>query len=168
MKNLNLIRKLAWKFTKRTGLNYQELFSEATVAYCEAILDYEPDKNCKLTTFAYTCMNNHLINFSKKEQRRQERVKQESEWPDHIYGGQEEEVSFFDLIEDWPDDAKYVAEMILESPERYLGQTPNFKRQHFSTIRRQGRVRKDLKTKGWDGFRIELAILDVQNQLQKI
>jgi len=36
MKNLNLIRKVAWAFAKKTEMEYDELFSEAALAYSEA------------------------------------------------------------------------------------------------------------------------------------
>jgi len=67
MKDLNLIRKVAWSFAKSTGQEFDELFSEATLSYMEALQSYNPEK-AKLSTWAVKIMTNHLITFCAKQE----------------------------------------------------------------------------------------------------
>jgi DNA-directed RNA polymerase specialized sigma subunit len=68
-KHINLVRKIAWSFYHSTGIEWNELFSEAALAYCEAINTYETSKNTKISSYLWYCMKNRLINFCKKEKR---------------------------------------------------------------------------------------------------
>ena len=51
----NLARDIAHKHHRRTGTRYSlnDLFQDAFEALCQAALDYDPSKNCKLGTYAY-------------------------------------------------------------------------------------------------------------------
>jgi DNA-directed RNA polymerase specialized sigma subunit len=64
--HLNLIRKIAWSFYSSTGIEWQELFSEASLQYCEALKSYDPEKG-RITTHLWNCIKSGLINFVKKE-----------------------------------------------------------------------------------------------------
>jgi hypothetical protein len=64
--HLNLIRKIAWSFYNSTGIEWQELFSEASLAYCEALQSYNPERG-KITTHLWNCMKSQLLNFIKQE-----------------------------------------------------------------------------------------------------
>jgi RNA polymerase sigma factor (sigma-70 family) len=66
--NINLIRKIAWSFHHTTGIEFDELFSEACLAYCESLKKYD-NKRGKMTTYAYMYIQNHLKNYLKKNQR---------------------------------------------------------------------------------------------------
>lgn len=65
--HLPMIAKIAWSFQKTTGLDFQELHSEAQLAYCEAVNSFNSDKGVKLSTWIYTCIQHHLINYIKQE-----------------------------------------------------------------------------------------------------
>ena len=62
-----MIRSLAQSFTSTTGINFDELYSEANLAYCEAVFSYDPNKGAKLTTHVFNIVKNALINFCKQE-----------------------------------------------------------------------------------------------------
>lgn len=51
----NLARKIAYQHLKRTGTRYEmeDLMQDAISALCEAAYDYDPAKNCKLSTYAF-------------------------------------------------------------------------------------------------------------------
>jgi DNA-directed RNA polymerase sigma subunit (sigma70/sigma32) len=66
MENINLIRHISWSFHKTTGIDYQELFSEACLAYCEALQSFNPDKG-KLNNYATTLIHNKLKTFIGRE-----------------------------------------------------------------------------------------------------
>lgn len=66
MENINLMRKLAWSFHYSTGLNFEDLLSEAYCAYYMAKKEYTPRKG-KFSTWIWECIENHLINYCKQE-----------------------------------------------------------------------------------------------------
>jgi hypothetical protein len=68
--HLNLIRKIAWSFYNTTGIDWQELFSEASLAYCEALKNYDPKKG-RISTYLWNCIKSHLLNFIKEERKYQ-------------------------------------------------------------------------------------------------
>ena len=68
MKDINLIRKITWSFHTSTGIEWNELFQEAALAYCKSLKTYQ-QKRGKLSTHAYNCIRNHLIDFTKKQTR---------------------------------------------------------------------------------------------------
>ena len=43
----NLIRKISWSFHYTTGVDYDELYAEASLAYCEAMNDWSPERGTK-------------------------------------------------------------------------------------------------------------------------
>ena len=62
MENINLIRKIAWSFHEKTGLDWDDLFQEAAIGYIEAIKTHDP-KRGKITTHAWYCISNRLKNY---------------------------------------------------------------------------------------------------------
>jgi hypothetical protein len=67
MEDINLIRKVAWSFHETTGLEWNELFQEAALAYLEAKGNYDP-KRGKLSTYVWNCIVSRLRTYLKKEQ----------------------------------------------------------------------------------------------------
>lgn len=125
MENINLIRSIAWSYHKTTGLPYEDLYSEASLGYCEALNKYKPTHNCKLTSYAYRLMKNKLTNFVNKEMR-------------YVVGlpeieiSQQHEKSFSDIIEDWPEDCQLMVHMIIKHENQFFNHTPNFKRKYIT------------------------------------
>ncbi len=64
MENINLIRKIAWSFYKSTGIDYKELFAEASLWYCEAERTYDPNKGVALSYWAWRVMQKKLSDFA--------------------------------------------------------------------------------------------------------
>jgi hypothetical protein len=64
--HLNLLRKLAWSFHFTTGMDREELFSEASLAYCEAMQNYDSKKG-RSSTYMWNCVKSHLLNVVKRE-----------------------------------------------------------------------------------------------------
>ena len=66
MENINLIKKIANSFAVTTGLSYEDLFQEASLAYLEASRTYNPSRG-KLSTHIWHCIHNHLKTYLKQE-----------------------------------------------------------------------------------------------------
>jgi RNA polymerase sigma factor (sigma-70 family) len=67
MKDLNLIHKITWSFHHTTGIDYKELFSEASLGYCEAMKSFNADKGSSFSSYAWKVINHQLIDFIRKE-----------------------------------------------------------------------------------------------------
>ena len=66
MENEKLLRKIAWSFSTSTGVDKEDLFQEAYIAYHEAMKSFDPNK-AKATTHIWHCVSNHLKNYVKLE-----------------------------------------------------------------------------------------------------
>ena len=66
MKHKRLLQKIAWSFHQTTGLDIEDLYSEACVAYCEAMRSYQPEKGA-ITTWLWHNIHSQLINYIKQE-----------------------------------------------------------------------------------------------------
>jgi len=70
IEHLNLIRKIVWSYVNSNpGLEFDDLFSEACIAYLEAIGDYDSTKS-KISTFIWTVISNQLNNVIRSEYNR--------------------------------------------------------------------------------------------------
>lgn len=160
MQNLNLIRSVAWSFAKKTGVEFDELFSEAALAYCEAVNSWDKEKS-KLTTYAYKCMRNRLINFCKYETRHTKVISYYEELPEVVL--EEELYSLFNLNElEWSEECRGIAEIILEDPGKFLGETQHFRRSGG----KKTRLKKELRRQGWLFKEIQMAFDEMKQQLQ--
>jgi RNA polymerase sigma factor (sigma-70 family) len=69
MKDLKLISKIARSFHATTGIDYAELFSEASLAYCEAKRSFDVEKGYAFSTYAWKVINHSLVNFIRSEKK---------------------------------------------------------------------------------------------------
>lgn len=169
MEDLNLIRKIAWSFAKKTDLQYSELFSEAALQYCEAIKRFDPKKGVKFTTFATVHMKNLLINYCKKEHLLQSRIADaDPHESGDAFQAPEPPIDFHKVIADWPEKVQTLIHMILDNPEMYLGATPNFRRKHLGQYRRLQKVKKDLREDGWEDTEIDATVQELLFLLNSI
>lgn len=67
MEHLNLLRKIAWSFHKSTGLDWDDLFQEAYVAYEYAMNQYKPESKVPISSFIWTHVSNQLKTYYQKE-----------------------------------------------------------------------------------------------------
>lgn len=70
MKNLNLIRRIAWSFHYTTGIEYDELFSLGSLAYAESMLSYKKGRGTTKLSHSRNVITNRLNDFCKKERTR--------------------------------------------------------------------------------------------------
>jgi RNA polymerase sigma factor (sigma-70 family) len=169
MKNINLIRDVAWTFARKTKLEFSDLFGEAALAYCQALDSWDTDRNVKLSNYAYTCMRNQLINYCKKETLVQQRNLTEEEHPDGFEFVAEESQNVVDIIvEQWEEDAAHVALMILRRPEMYEAATPNFRRWSVGPKKRLKKVKHDLQEQGWTPSKIDNAVSTIRQNISTL
>jgi len=62
MKDENLIKKIAGSFSRTTGMEFDDLFQEAYIAYSKAMNTHNPNRG-KLSTHVWHCIHTHLKNY---------------------------------------------------------------------------------------------------------
>lgn len=152
VKYLNLIRKITWSFHQTTGIEWDELFSEASLAYCEAINSYDETKKSKESSWVFTCIESQLKNFCKYELRNKNIDGFIREWAADVEYTPDYEFYSPDRFKDVSDDVRSIIFMLILSPKKYIksGEPP---RSVF------GKIRKDLKSVlGWTWPRIDKGL----------
>lgn len=112
MENLKLIQRIAWNFHNSTGLEFDDLFQEASIAYLKAMKSYESNKGA-ISTHCWNLITNHLKNY----------LKEEKKWYDplcDIETAKKESISNTPFSENLSNDAQGIAKLILESPQRFV------------------------------------------------
>lgn len=128
-KDVNLVRKIAWNFAKKfPGAEFDDLFSEACIAYLEAESEFNVD-TAKRSTFMWHAVSNHLRNVVMKQSIRMRyhstvsideldmRVSGTSVNPEMALIRKEEWESF---IEHLSDPAQTICKIILEDMSTFL------------------------------------------------
>lgn len=134
VENINLIRKIAWSFAGTTGIDFEDLFSEATVSYYEALNDYDESKG-KLSVWCWLRMRNNLINYIKQE--KNETIFNTEENPPTYT---QKPDLFFVLLDEFDSRANHIIDKILCNPHKYLANPPKLSR---------GVIRDELRNEGW-------------------
>jgi len=137
MENLNLIRKIAMSFSVTTGIDFDDLCQEASLAYLEAMKTYDPDKG-KISTYVWHCIHNHLKNYVKIEQQENNVSIDDVE----IYNTCEP-VSFFNSL---TIEAMEIAKIIIASPRKFVCMSKDMSIKKLYEI---------LTTKGWKTEKIQ-------------
>lgn len=114
--HLNLLRKISWSFNHTTGIDYEELYSEALLSYCVAQQKYEKKYNVPFHKYLSMVVNRALINFVTKANKAKY-MPDDFTAPISILNS----IPFFEIYEALTEDCKVVVDMILEDPHEYLG-----------------------------------------------
>jgi len=143
---LDLLRKIAWSFHKTTGVEYDELFGEACLSYCENIKKYKRSKGA-VTTFVYQSTINWFKEFLRNYQRFT--YMEEINW-DPITKVD------YDFLDDYTNNVSQV----LTLADLYNMQDRN------NPSVNQRLLRVELKKKGWDKQKIDEVINATRRQLE--
>jgi RNA polymerase sigma factor (sigma-70 family) len=164
MKDINLIRKTAWQFHRTTGIEFEELFSEACLGYTIALQSYQPGHS-QLSTWATHIMKNQLISFCRKEQKYQQPLTEpnipddeETSWEENIPYTihPEKQYIFKQWLYNLPNDLQLVCKMIFDAPEEFLANSPRASR---------GKIVKKLRERNWSWIRIWDSMRNMKNIL---
>jgi DNA-directed RNA polymerase specialized sigma24 family protein len=139
-----LIKKLANSFANTTGLDYEDLFQEAQLAYLEALRTYDKDRGA-VSTHVWWCVSNRLKNYIKKEN--EERV---CSIPAEEYDVPISSTPFWEKLSK---DATRIADIVLDSPQTFLklGKTHSPKK-----------IKEIMMNEGWDKKKIQRSISELQ------
>lgn len=154
MQNINLIRKIAWSFHNTTGLEWDELFQEAALAYCEAMETYNPKKG-KLSLYLWQRMYWRLQTYLQSQD-----AYKFKDWRSKITAiasledikvDPEVESNYF--WEALSEEAHEIAKVILASPKPYL---------EHNRVKAISRVKNVMKARGWDWRKVRRGLDDLK------
>lgn len=155
----NFLRKLAWSYNKTSGIEFEELFSEATVGYVIAMNTYNKDKGVPLISWIALCVKSKLNNrlyYQKKvpctffDEDTEDAIKA----PDTITAKEEWE----DKLSKMSPEAKSVCEIILQNQTEYGS---------MNGRKARGQIRKVLREQNWTHEKIWATIAELKRIFQE-
>lgn len=118
---IGLVRARARSFAQTTGLPYDELESEALVAFAVALGSYDDEKS-SINTWVYKCVENALITWAQNEHVRNFHEELVDEIPDRENGPSPfAELAFKETIASLSAEAQEIVRIILQAPEEVVG-----------------------------------------------
>jgi len=158
---LNIVRKVVWSYTRSTGLDFDELCSEAYLAYLEAAPFYDPARG-KKSTFIWNVVRNHINDLLKAKRE----VPVDKEAIDMLIEEKEEpdpeqivlaEESWRELFESLSPDAKMIFSL-LNSSEVYINTD--------KPREARGIIARELKARGWPENKIWATFREIKQVLK--
>lgn len=151
LENSLLLKKLAWSFSTSTGVEFDDLFQEAYIAYHEAMKSFDP-KKAKLSTYVWKCVSSHLKNYVKLEK---PYLEMESiETPEVINKPGLSVSNFFDALSF---EAQQIVKIVSGSSRVFY---------HNDKEKVIKKITQTLVRRGWDERKIEVGLHDLQVALQ--
>ena len=161
---LDIARRIAWSFHRTTGINYDDLFGEAILAYANALEArrrglYDPEI-AAFTTYVYRAIQFRLRSAIK--QRRYQSLGDEEPspmMPDHQIPPPDRGAIFSSLVSNLAEEAKFAIRLVLESPVE------------FATMGRraaQRKVRRELIRKGFGADDVDRTFGDIKQVLAQV
>lgn len=170
--HLGLIKKIAWNYHSSTGLDFDDLFSAASLAYVRAMTTFDESKGASLNTWIWRAMENQLRNELKSVRKHRSvsatiaSIAEESSigWPqgalefkavleyEHDVDQMDPETlySFKERLDQLSDRARELCTMIFENPGDFLGETRKEAKHTLKvTLREKGWSHSQI----WDCFR---------------
>lgn len=146
MKNINLIRKIAWSFHRTTRLEWDDLFQEAALAYLEALPGYNPEKG-RITTYMWRCITSRLKDYLKEERKYKQPICSIEDV------NVDRPVAYTPLSESLSNDAQSITDIIRSTPKKFIALTPQLAKR---------RVIKIMIRKGWSRTRVWRSIQELK------
>ena len=144
IKNINLIRKIAWSFHTTTGIELEELCAEATLAYLESLKKYDPSRG-KITTYAWWYIHSHLKNYLKINAKHTHTPSIDDVYADRPVRS----VPFWESLSQ---DAQQIVDLVLTTPRAFVCLT---------TEEAQQRVTNILTCHGWTVEKIQEGLTEL-------
>lgn len=161
---INIIRKIVLSYTRSTGENFDDLYSEACLAYLEAAASYDPKKG-KKSTYLWKVVTNRINSNLKAAAKRHEfpydaqdigKLCQEDYIdPEQIVIAKE---CWSALTESFSPEAQEICAMITRREVELDVNKPREAR---------GKIAKELRKRGWSHPKIWAAFREIKLSLRK-
>jgi RNA polymerase sigma factor (sigma-70 family) len=147
MKDINLIRKIAWSFHTTTGLDLDDLIQEASLAYLDGLKRYDPDKGI-ISTYIWTHIRNQLTTYVKREMAYNHPLCDITELKINSLPKSENALFWENLT----NEAREIADIVLQSPKPYVK----------SRVVANERIKHILQSRGWDMKKIKVGLSNLK------
>lgn len=142
---------MAWRCALYTGLDWNDLYSEALLGWAEARKTYQPDKAASLSSWCYMEMTFRIKDFCARQKRHrnmhtklpEERMEDQDLWSDEFLIS--DMSGIYELLDAMPEDGRNICRAILSAPEEFAGILPKMAR---------GLVYQRMRDQGWSWSRI--------------
>ena len=143
---LNMIRRIAGSYYKKYRIDFNELFAEASLAYCEAVQTYDPKYGAQLSTWAYIKINKALQAFVKDAFQHQPYEMHEDQY---IW----DSLPISELLLDMSPEARTMCIQIFSTPGDYMTIFPKHAR---------GLLKAQFRSIGWRWLDIYAAFSEIK------
>ena len=124
---LPMLKSIAWKFSQRSNIEYDDAYGEACLIAVKAIKKYDSAKG-KLSTFLYAAVQHRLINYAKKQKKLlQEYEEVNSQRPDAS-------VLFLSKLQELNRPSKQVCDLIFSDPEKFMRMSQSALTEHLREL----------------------------------
>jgi|WetSurSiteA1Bulk_404760.scaffolds.fasta_scaffold32458_3 RNA polymerase sigma factor (sigma-70 family) len=152
IEHINLLRKIAWSFHRSTGIDFDDLFQEAYLAYNYAMKTYDP-KRGKITTYLWWCIGSELKRYVKREREAWGVVVSFDDEPaTYALPDHQEPASVF--LDSLTEEARELAAIILSAPKIFIEIPPPDAKQRLANV---------LVRKGWRWRDIWIGMKDMES-----
>ncbi len=160
-KVLNLLKKACWSFQKGNGGDFDELMSEASLAYVQARNGFDPSKGAKFSSWLYQIVRGRLMDWKRKQYSK--RIPLSEDDPNTVSVNQK--MSLIDAIrQECSPDSGVVVQLILNPPIDVI-LTARQWRSEKSPISLRIAVEQHLRELGWAVSRVWQAFGEIQEAL---
>lgn len=154
----NFLRKLAWSYNKTSGVDFEELFSEATVGYTVALNTYKADKNVPLINWIALCVKSKLNNYLYHHKKVpctffDEDMEDAIEAPDAFIAKEDWE----DKLSKMSPEARSICDMIIQCQAEYGS---------MNGRKARGKIRQVLRENNWTHKKIWSTFAELKNLFQ--
>ena len=152
-KHINQAHSLAWSFCRTTGIDFEELKSEALLALCIAVDNYDPSRG-KLSTCVHHYVTRALCDFVKDQ--RENVCEEYEEMAKSI--NTENTAVFRHLMNNLGEEARLIADIIFSGPAEIMRIAADTS--YYSI---KGKIKEFLASKGIKKIRIDEAFEELRN-----
>lgn len=168
---LDIIRSVAWKYAKKSPFTFDDLFSEASLAYCKALQAYKADKDVPLLAYLRQSMSYALLDYMKKENRDNNNGLTDTEkLPESIDFTFKEKIDTKFTFESFSKDAKFIFNILKEDTFEGLLDGKEYKDKGFSYFRPpnikrmvQSLLKEHLSSLKWSKDRINTSFNELKH-----
>jgi len=151
MENEKLLRKLANSYAVTTGVEFDDLFQEAYIAYMQAMKTFDPQKS-KLSTYVWKCVSSHLRNYIKLEKPYMEAISIDE--PEVMNKPGLSVSGFWDALSF---EAQQITKIMFERSGFYTVVKPD---------ERTKKIKQTLVRRGWDEKKIRVGLHELEVMCQ--
>jgi hypothetical protein len=155
-KHINILRGLAWEFHRSTGHEWDDLFSEAFVAYVRALETFNNDGGARLTSWIYIKIKHALQVYCRQQRYQGDRMEEcEALYLDER--SPETLLIFKELLCNLSEDTATICRIVLEAPIKFISIPPKLARAKLMGI---------LRGRGWTWDRIWCSFREIKKALK--